>query len=73
LLHLISATETMTNEAIEGYDQDETRDGLKTERVRRVARYSIPGSARKNWRNVLGSTAYPESKNNGDKSLLLTR
>jgi hypothetical protein len=34
-------------------------------RVRHVARYNIPGTARKNWRNVLGSTAYPESKDNG--------
>jgi hypothetical protein len=35
------------------------RDRLQVERVRRVARYCIPGAARKNWRNVLGSTAYP--------------
>ena len=41
------------------------RDRLAGETVRRVARYSILGTARKNWRNVLGSTAYPESKDNG--------
>ena len=45
--------------------RSELRDRLNAERVRRVARYSIPGSARKNWRNVLGPTAYPESKDNG--------
>ena len=41
------------------------RDRLPEETVRRVARCCIPGTARKNWRNVLGSLAYPESKDNG--------
>jgi hypothetical protein len=43
----------------------ELRDCLSAARVRHVARYNIPGTARKNWRNVLGSTAYPESKDKG--------
>lgn len=43
----------------------ELRDRLNVERVRHVARYNIPGAARKNWRNVLGSTANPESKDKG--------
>lgn len=37
----------------------ELRDRLRDASVRRVARYCIPGTARKNWRNVLGSAAYP--------------
>jgi hypothetical protein len=41
------------------------RDGLKAATVRRVARYNIPGATWKNWRNVLRSTAYPESKDKG--------
>ncbi len=43
----------------------ELRDRLRDASVRRVAQYSIPGPTRKNWRNVLGSTAYPESKDKG--------
>ena len=43
----------------------ELRDRLQAEKVRHVARHNIPGTARKNWRDVLGSTAYPESKDNG--------
>ena len=51
---------------------DGTRDCLQTERVRHVAQCCIPGTARKNWRNVLGSTAYFESKDNRNKSMLLS-
>ena len=51
----------------------ELRDRLRDTSVRHVAQCCIPGTARKNWRNVLGSTAHLESKDDGNKSLLLTR